>query len=35
LSVIEPIAGDVTISNYEAVRDKSGKIQTYKVWVQR
>jgi len=35
LSVIEPIAGEVTISNYEAVRDKSGKIQAYKVWVQR
>lgn len=35
LSVIEPIAGEVTISNYEAVRDKSGKILAYKVWVQR
>jgi len=35
LSVIEPIAGEVTISNYEAVRDKSGKILVYKVWVQR
>ena len=35
LSVIEPIAGEVTISNYEVVRDKSGKILAYKVWVQR
>jgi hypothetical protein len=35
LSVIEPIAGEVTISNYEAVRDPAGKIQAYKVWVQR
>ena len=35
LSVIEPIAGEVNISNYEAVRDKSGKILAYKVWVQR
>ena len=35
LSVIEPIAGEVTISNYEAVRDKAGNIQAYKVWVQR
>ena len=35
LRVIEPIAGEVTISNYEAVRDKSGKILVYKVWVQR
>jgi hypothetical protein len=35
LSVIEPIAGEVTISNYEAVRDQAGNIQAYKVWVQR
>lgn len=35
LSVIEPIAGEVTISNYEAVRDHAGNIQAYKVWVQR
>jgi hypothetical protein len=35
LSVIEPISGEVSISNYEAVRDGSGKILAYKVWVQR
>lgn len=35
LSVIEPIAGEVTISNYEAVRDQAGNVQAYKVWVQR
>ena len=35
LSIIEPISGEVTISKYEAVRDKSGKAQFYKVWVQR
>lgn len=35
LSIIEPISGAVTISKYEAVRDKSGRILTYKVWVQR
>jgi hypothetical protein len=35
LSVIEPIAGEVSISNYEAVRDQSGQILAYKVWVQR
>lgn len=35
LSVIEPISGEVTISNYEAVRDGSGHILAYKVWVQR
>ena len=35
LSVIEPISGEVSISNYEAVRDGSGKILAYKVWVHR
>ena len=35
LSVIEPISGEVTISKYEPVRDKAGKVQFYKVWVQR
>ena len=35
LSEIEPISGEVSISNYEAVRDGSGKILAYKVWVQR
>ena len=35
LKVIEPIAGEATISNYEAVRDQSGNILAYKVWVQR
>jgi hypothetical protein len=35
LSVIEPISGEVSISNYEAVRDRSGKILAYKVWVER
>ena len=36
LSVIEPIAGGaVTITKYETVRDRSGRILNYKVWVQR
>jgi hypothetical protein len=35
LSVIEPIAGEVTISNYETVRDGAGNVQAYRVWVQR
>jgi hypothetical protein len=35
LRVIEPIAGEVTISKYEAVKDRAGRIQSYKVWVQR
>jgi hypothetical protein len=35
LSIIEPIAGEVTISNYEAVLDRSGQVSAYKVWVQK
>ena len=35
LRVIEPIAGEVSITHYEAVYDAAGRIQTYKVWVVR
>jgi hypothetical protein len=35
LSIIEPISGAVSISKYEAVRDRSGRVLLYKVWVQR
>src|SRR4051812_39515315 len=35
LRVIEPISGEVTISGYEALRDKKGRVYTYKVRVQR
>ena len=35
LQVIEPISGEVSILNYEVVRDQAGHIQTYKVFVQR
>jgi hypothetical protein len=35
LSIIEPISGEVTISKYEAIRDQSGHMLRYKVWVQR
>ena len=35
LNIIEPISGGVTIVKYEAVRDRSGHVQNYKVWVQR
>ena len=35
LSVIEPIAGEVDITRYEAVRDAKGHIVAYKVWVSR
>lgn len=33
--VIEPIAGEVDIAKYEAVRDPSGRVVAYKVWVRR
>jgi hypothetical protein len=33
--IIEPIAGAVSIKKYEAVRDASGHIQSYKVWVEK
>jgi len=33
--VIEPITGEITINRYEKVRDPSGKITGYKVWVER
>jgi hypothetical protein len=35
LRIIEPIAGEVSISKFEPVRDKSGRVLSYKVWVQR
>lgn len=35
LQVIEPISGEVSITKIEPVRDGSGHIQSYKVWVAR
>ena len=35
LRVIEPIAGEVSVLRYEAIRDGGGRIQSYKVWVQK
>jgi hypothetical protein len=36
MAVIEPIAGGaVSITRFETVRDSHGRIQSYKVWVQR
>src|SRR5271157_5050083 len=34
LSIIEPVSGEVSISRYEVVRDHSGHILSYKVWVR-
>ncbi len=35
LRIIEPISGEVSITNYETVRDKSGHVLSYKVWVRK
>ncbi len=35
LQVIEPIAGEVSITKVEPVHDAAGRIQSYKVWVVR
>jgi hypothetical protein len=33
--IIEPISGAVSISKYEAVKDTSGHVRSYKVWVDK
>jgi hypothetical protein len=35
MGIIEPVSGEVSISKYEVVRDHSGHILSYKVWVRR
>jgi hypothetical protein len=35
LRVIEPVAGEITIDRYEAVRDSKHKVIAYKVWGHR
>jgi hypothetical protein len=35
MRVIEPISGGVSLDHYEAVKDLSGKVVAYKVWVTR
>jgi hypothetical protein len=35
LRIIEPIAGEVSINKYEVVRDRAGRILSYRVWVER
>ena len=35
LQIIEPISGEVTITKVEPVRDGSGRVLRYKVWVDR
>jgi hypothetical protein len=33
--IIEPIAGAVSVTRYEMVKDASGRTQSYKVWVEK
>ena len=35
LGIIEPITGAAAILKYEPVKDGSGHVQSYKVWVER
>jgi len=35
LRIIEPISGAVAISKIQEVRDRSGKLEGYKVWVEK
>src|SRR5215831_2414588 len=35
LAIIEPISGAAAISKYEAVKDKSGQVQSYKVYAEK
>jgi hypothetical protein len=33
--IIEPISGAVSITKYDEVKDASGNVQSYKVWVEK
>lgn len=35
LKIIEPISGEVNITKVEPVLDRSGRLVTYRVWVQK
>jgi len=35
LRIVEPISGEVSITRYEAVHDRQGRVLTYKVWVHK
>jgi hypothetical protein len=35
LAIIEPITGAAAISKYQAIKDSAGRVQSYKVWVQK
>jgi hypothetical protein len=33
--IIEPISGAVSVTRYEPVKDASGNVQSYKIWVEK
>ena len=35
LRIIEPISGEVSITRYETMRDRSGRISGYRVWARK
>src|SRR5436305_2922693 len=35
LAIVEPISGAVAITKFEPVKDAGGKVQSYKVWVEK
>ena len=35
LAIIEPITGAAAIKDIKAVKDRSGQIQSYRIWVQK
>jgi hypothetical protein len=35
LRIIEPISGEVSITKYETVKDRSGRVLSYRVWAQK
>lgn len=35
LAIIEPITGAAAISKYEPVKDGAGRVQSYRVWVEK
>ena len=35
MRVLEPIAGDITIDKYQALRDNNHRVTSYRVWAHR
>jgi hypothetical protein len=35
MNIVEPIAGEIELVRYEAVRDRKGDIKSYKAWIRK